>query len=373
MFAVSLCRDLHYRPGLCIVTVMPRQELDNEELLEEDVSADPQTEEAEAAREASVRIRRRLPGRRLDKYLRGRFPRLSRTMIQKMIKDGDITVNGKPAKPSYEPASGDRIDLTIPPPEPYEVIPEDLPLDIVYEDDHLLAVNKQTGIIVHPSKSTQTGTIANGLAYYAKSLSHGDDPFRPGIVHRLDKNTTGIMLVAKTDEAHWRLSLQFERRTVRKTYLAVVEGNPELDSDLIDAPLGAHPTMKDRHMVPGAHQMVLRKLAKHAVTEYEVAERYRGYALVHLHPKTGRTHQLRVHMSFIGHPIAGDTFYGGHHVSECHLTGSGGERPITSQQALHAYRIRFRHPISEAMLELEAPPPPELAHLIHMLRTHRQR
>jgi 23S rRNA pseudouridine1911/1915/1917 synthase len=350
---------------------MPRQEFDNEELLEEELSAEAETEAGEA-REVSLRIRRRLPGRRLDKYLRGRFPRLSRTMIQKMIKDGDITVNGQPAKASYEPAGGDRIDLIIPAPEPYEVIPEDIPLDIVYEDDHLLAVNKQKGIIVHPSKSTQTGTIANGLAYYARTLSHGDDPFRPGIVHRLDKNTTGIMLVAKTDEAHWRLSLQFERRTVRKTYLAVVEGNPELDSDVIDAPLGAHPTMKDRYIVPGAHQMVLRKLAKHAVTEYEVAERYRDYALVHLHPRTGRTHQLRVHMSFIGHAMAGDTFYGGHHVSERHLCGTGSDEPITSQQALHAYRIRFRHPISEAALELEAPPPSELAHLIHILRTHRQ-
>lgn len=351
---------------------MPHQPFDDEDLPEEELPAERQEEAQEGAREVSLRIRRRLPGRRLDKYLHGRFPRLSRTMIQKMIKDGGITVNGKPAKASYEPTGGDRIDLIIPPPEPYEVIPEDIPLDIVYEDDHLLAVNKQKGIIVHPSKSTQTGTIANGLAHYAKTLSHGDDPFRPGIVHRLDKNTTGIMLVAKTDEAHWRLSLQFERRTIRKTYLAVVEDNPELDSDIIDAPLGAHPTMKDRYIVPGAHQMVLRKLAKHATTEYEVAERYRGYALVHLHPKTGRTHQLRVHMSFIGHPMAGDTFYGGHHVSERHLTGSGSDEPMTLQQALHAYRIRFRHPISEAMLELEAPPPPELANLIHLLRTHRR-
>jgi 23S rRNA pseudouridine1911/1915/1917 synthase len=210
------------------------------------------------------------------------------------------------------------------------------------------------------------------LAYYASSLSHGDDPFRPGIVHRLDKNTTGVMLVAKTDEAHWRLSLQFEQRTVRKTYLGVVEGGPELDSDVINAPLGVHPTVRDRYIVPGVHDRVVNRFAKEAVTEYEVAERFKGYSLVLLHPKTGRTHQLRVHMSYIGHPMAGDTFYGGHHVSEKWITGEGSEGPLTTQQALHAYRIRFRHPISEAMLELEASPPEELAHLIRLLREYRK-
>ena len=169
-------------------------------------------------------MRRRLPGRRLDKYLHGRFPRLSRTLIQRLIREGVITVNRQPAKASYEPDGGDRIDLVIPPPEPYEVIPEPMALDILYEDDDLLAVNKPKGIIVHPSRGTQTGTLANGLAWYASSLSHGDDPFRPGIIHRLDKNTTGVLLVAKTDEAHWRISLQFERRTIREC-LARNEGN----------------------------------------------------------------------------------------------------------------------------------------------------
>jgi 23S rRNA pseudouridine1911/1915/1917 synthase len=319
----------------------------------------------------SLLVRRRLLGRRLDKYLHSRFPRLSRTLIQRLIKQGEVTVNGRPTKASYEPDGHDRIELVIPPPEPYCVIPEQIPLDIVYEDDCMLAINKQKGIIVHPSKSTQVGTLANGLAYYASSLSHGEDPFRPGIVHRLDKNTTGIMLVAKTDEAHWRLSLQFERRTIRKTYLGVVEGSPQLDSDVIDAPLASHPTIKDRYIIPGCHAGVLNRLSKEAITEYEVVERFRGYSLVHLHPKTGRTHQLRVHMSYIGHPMAGDTFYGGHHVSQVHLTGEGSNLPITNQQALHAYRIKFNHPILETTMELEAPPPEELATLIRLLRKHR--
>lgn len=342
-------------------------------LLNDELADKPLDTDCDEAQRVSLQIRRRLPGRRLDKYLHSRFPRMSRTLIQRLIKQGEITVNGKPTKASYEPDTHDRVDLVIPPPEPYEVIPEKIPLDIVYEDDYLLAINKQKGIIVHPSKSTQTGTLANGLAYYSSTLSHGEDPFRPGIVHRLDKNTTGIMLVAKTDEAHWRISLQFERRTVRKTYLGVVEGSPQLDGDVIDAPLASHPIMKDRYIIPGCHPGVLNRLAKEAITEYEVVERFRGYSLVHLHPRTGRTHQLRVHMSYIGHPMAGDTFYGGHHVSEMQLTGQGSDLPLTNQQALHAYRIRFTHPILETPMELEAPPPEDLSRLIHLLREFRKR
>lgn len=338
----------------------------NDELLEKQL--DTETDEAQRV---SLQIRRRLPGRRLDKYLHSRFPRMSRTLIQRLIKQGEITVNGRPTKASYEPDTHDRVDLVIPPPEPYEVIPENIPLDIIYEDDFLLAINKQKGIIVHPSKGTQTGTLANGLAYYS-TLSHGEDPFRPGIVHRLDKNTTGVMLVAKTDEAHWRLSLQFERRTVRKTYLGVVEGSPQLDGDVINAPLACHATIKDRFIIPGCHAGVMNRIGKEAITEYEVVERFRGYSLVHMHPKTGRTHQLRVHMSYIGHPMAGDTFYGGHHVSEAQLTGQGSDLPMTNQQALHAYRIRFSHPILEKPMEIEAPPPEDLGHLIRCLREYRQ-
>lgn len=346
---------------------------DNEDVVLNPELADrPLDVESEEAQPVTIYIRRRLPGRRLDKYLHGRFQRMSRTTIQRLIKQGVITVNNKPTKASYEPEAGDRIDLVIPPPEPYEIIPEPIPLDIIYEDEVMLAINKQKGIIVHPSHGTQTGTVANGLAYYAKELSHGDDPFRPGIVHRLDKNTTGIMLVAKTDEAHWRLAIQFERRITRKTYLGVVEGSPELDSDVINAPLAAHNVIKDRYIIPSSHHRWRAKLLKEAITEYEIVERFNGYALAHLHPKTGRTHQLRVHMSYIGHPMAGDTFYGGHRVSELSLTGRGSDEPITSQQALHAYRIRFKHPISEAQMELEAPPPPELARLIQLLREHRR-
>jgi 23S rRNA pseudouridine1911/1915/1917 synthase len=338
----------------------------SDELLERELPTD-----SDEAERVCIKIRRKLVGRRLDKYLHGRIPRLSRTAIQRLIKQGEILVNGRTTKPSYEPDSGDIVEVVVPPPEPYEVIPEPIPLDIVYEDDAILAINKQAGIICHPAKSTQTGTIANGLAYYAKSLSHGDDPFRPGIVHRLDKNTTGIMLTAKNDEAHWRLCLQFERRLIQKTYLGVVEGEPQLDADVINVPLAAHERIKDKYIVPGIRHRP--DLFKEAVTEYKVAERFRGFALMHLSPRTGRTHQLRVHMSYIGHPMLGDTFYGGHLFTEKTLCGEGSDDPLIAYQALHAYRIRFRHPITEQMTELEAPPNPQLQRIIDLLRTCRRK
>ncbi len=321
------------------------------------------------ARHVRLRIRRKLPGRRLDKYLHGRFPHLSRTTIQRLIRQGAITVNGGPTKPSYEMAGGDIIEMVIPDPEPPEVVPEDIPVDIVYEDDYLIAINKDEGIICHPARAEQTGTIVNALAFYANSLSHGQDPFRPGIVHRLDKNTTGIMLVAKTDEAHWRLALQFERRTIQKTYLAVVHGEMNLDGDTIDAPIGVHPVVREKFAVMIRENRI--NVAKNAVTHYEVAERFRDFTLVRLMPKTGRTHQLRVHMSYIGHPIAGDTMYGGRPISEKVITGEGSEEPFLTHQALHAWRIAFRHPILETPLELEAPFRPRLRKLMHLLRRAR--
>lgn len=330
--------------------------------------------EDEGGERVRLKIRRKLPGRRLDKYLHGRFFRVSRTAIQKLIKDGSITVNGRPTKPSYEMDGGDIIDLLIPPPQPYEVVPENIPLDILYEDDYLLAINKQTGIICHPARATQTGTIANGLAFYSKSLSHGDDPFRPGIVHRLDKNTTGVMVVAKTDEAHWRLSRQFEQRTTQKVYVGVAHGRIELDADIIDVPISSHPTVHDRYVASGLAERLggrfERNIGKEAVTRYEVIERFAHFTLVRLMPKTGRTHQLRVHMSHIRHPLAGDPFYGGSFVSQASITGRPGDSttPLIARQALHAAKLTVQHPIKETPLVLEAPLPEDMNRLIAALR-----
>ncbi len=271
--------------------------------------------------------------------------------------------------------AGDVVDIVLPPPEPYEVQPEDIPLDILYEDDFVLALNKRTGIIIHPARRSQGGTIANALAYYAKSLSHGEDPFRPGIVHRLDKNTTGVLIVAKTDEAHWRLALQFEQRTTQKTYLAVVHGEPEFDEDVIDAAIGQHPTVHDRYIATGFAERMggrfARKLGKSAITRYRVEERFGGFSLVRLFPKTGRTHQIRIHMSHIGHPIVGDPFYGGRHVSRRQVTGRPDEsdEPAFTRQMLHAHRLVVQHPIRGTPLELEAPLPPDLSELLSLLRS----
>ena len=333
----------------------------DDEILERPVPLDDDTTEY-----VRLRIRRKLPGRRLDKYLQGRFAHLSRTTIQRLIRQGAIKVNGAPTKASYEMCGGDIVDMALPAPEPIEVVAEDIPLDIVHEDEYLIAINKQAGIICHPARGDQTGTIVNGLAFYANQLSHGSDPFRPGIVHRLDKNTTGIMLVAKTDEAHWRLALQFERRTVQKTYLAVVDGQLALDADTINAPIGVHPVVREKFAVLVEKNKI--DIAKEAVTNYEVAERFRGFTLVKLSPKTGRTHQLRVHMSYLGHPIIGDSMYGGRAVSEFSLTGEGDKKPVISHQALHAWKIRFKHPITEQMMELEAQFHAPLRNLVNLLR-----
>lgn len=323
---------------------------------DEDILERPIPIDEDQAERVRLRIRRKLPGRRLDKYLHGRFPRLSRTAIQRLIKQGAITVNGQPTKSSYEMCGGDIVELVVPPPEPREVIPEDIPLDILFEDEHLIAINKRAGIICHPAHGEQTGTIANAVMFYANALSHGADPFRPGIVHRLDKNTTGVMLIAKSDEAHWRLALQFERRTIQKTYLAVVHGRPQLDGDMINAPIGVHPVVREKFAVMVNENRI--DIAKTAITYYEVTERYPQHALVRLSPKTGRTHQLRVHCALPGplglagpaaaaadpgRPILGDVLYG--------------DAASAPRLMLHAQVLTFSDPTDGRELTVESPPP----------------
>ena len=316
-------------------------------------------------------VSRRDPGRRLDKYLQGQLPRISRTVLQRYIKEGQVTVNDMPSKASYEPIPGDIIEVVLPPPPPSEVIPEDIPLDIIYEDEWILAINKPTGIVCHPAYAAQRGTVANAVAFHAERLSHGDDPFRPGIVHRLDKNTTGVMVIAKCDEAHWRISMQFERRTIRKEYFAIAEGRIELDGDIINKPLSPHPETTQRMILPTAASPPRQAMFKEAITEYRVHKRYHGYTTVNLFPKTGRTHQLRVHLASIGHPIVGDTLYGGHLVSEADLAGFGDADPLIEYQALHAARIRLVHPIKEKPLLIEAPLHAHMARIVDLLDKHR--
>lgn len=312
-----------------------------------------------------IQIKRRRSNQRIDKYLQGRFPRFSRTALQKLIKEGAVTVNEKVVKPSYDICPNDLIEVILPIPESTELVAEPIPLDIIYEDDHMLAVNKQAGLVVHPARGYTSGTLVNGLAWHCQQLSHGDDTMRPGIVHRLDKDTTGVMVVAKSDEAHWRLALQFERRRTHKEYLAVVEGEVHLDADRIDAPIGPHRHIRERYAVRP-------DTGKASITDYHVVERFRGFTLVRLVIHTGRTHQIRVHMSHIRHPVVGDDMYGARNLTVADIGGPGDDTsPIITRQALHAELLQVRHPISGEQVDLRARPADDIQRLLELLRTYR--
>ena len=302
---------------------------------------------------------------RLDKYLTGRFNQFSRSRLQKLIKEQGVNVNGKSAKPSHKLNAKDEIDLILPPRDIRELIPEDIPINVIYEDEEIIVINKQANLIVHPARSHTHGTLVNGLVHYANQLSTVNADFRPGIVHRLDKNTTGVMVVAKTDFAHWKVSRQFAERTTKKTYLAIVHGVPELSADCINQPLGTHSRIREKCAV--------RQDGKEAVTFYEVLEEFRGYALVKLSPKTGRTHQLRVHMQYLKHPIVADDMYGGKLVYDWQIedTEPAPAEPLMARTALHASQLELTHPVSNERMMFEAPLPEDMQKFLDKLRTFR--
>ncbi len=332
----------------------------------------PIAPDADGLEHLRIDIRRALPGRRIDKYLAGRVGKdVSRTALQQYIREGNVTVNGQVVKPSYQIRTADVIDLMLPPIKPQEIPPEPIPLDIVYEDEHILGINKQAGLIVHPARGNWTGTLVNALAYYfqknwrdIKDLPTTGEVFRPGIVHRLDRDTTGILLIAKTELALWRLGRQFELRKIHKTYTAIVHGLIERDEDIIDAPIGKHPKIREKYSVHRKTGRPYPVTTKEAITRYKVLRRMRGvgktqadFTLLELYPQTGRTHQLRVHAGYIGHPIVGDRMYGGGPIYRTQLQGRGDEAadPLIGRQALHARMIEFVHPRSGKKMVLEAP------------------
>jgi 23S rRNA pseudouridine1911/1915/1917 synthase len=293
--------------------------------------------------------------RRIDQFLTDRLPHMSRAGVQRLIDEGLVTVNGKTTKASYKIKTGDDVEMVAPPEPVNELVPEPIPLEILFEDEHFLALNKQAELIVHPARGRWTGTLVNGLVYYGKKWSTCNGDWRPGILHRLDRNTTGVMLVAKSDEAHWRLARQFENRTIQKTYTAIVQGSPELMADVIDLPIGRDKYVREKQAV--------RKEAnggRVAITKYEIQERFPGYALVKLTPKTGRTHQLRVHMSTIGYPMVGDNMYGG----RAYVSGDF----RFGRQALHAREITFVHPGTLQTMTITAPYPADITELLRILR-----
>lgn len=304
--------------------------------------------------------------RRVDKYLHNRFSNFSRAMLQRQIGAGGVKVNGKIVKPSFKLSPGDTIEMTLPQLPGREIEPEDIPLNIIYEDEDMIILNKQADMVVHPARSNTHGTLVNALAFYSDRLSSGLGEFRPGIVHRLDKDTTGVMVVARNDGAQWKIAKQFERRQVKKTYLAIVHGAPELTADRISAPLGIHPRVREKYAIRP-------EIGKESITFYEVIESFRGFSLLKLSPQTGRTHQIRVHLSYIKHPIVADDMYGGKLVYPWQLRDADAavEEPIISRFALHASTLEFKHPTTEKVVKFEAPLPQDMQNLLDMLRKYR--
>lgn len=273
---------------------------------------------------------------RIDVYVSGRLKDVSRSFVRKLIDGGDITVNDKNIRANYKTKINDSIRIIFPEPEPLDVKAENIPVDIVYEDDDLAVVNKPQGMVVHPAPGHYSGTLVNGLMYHLKSLSSINGVMRPGIVHRLDMNTSGLMLVAKNDRSHNFLAKCLKEHSINRIYYALVEGNIKDDSGVIDAPLGRNE--KDRKK-----RTVTYKNSKNAVTNYWVAERYGKYTLIKLKLETGRTHQIRAHMKYIGHPVVGDDVYGSK-TNKFKLKG----------QLLHSKSLGFVHPATGEYMEFDS-------------------
>ena len=281
-----------------------------------------------------------LSGERLDAFVARAVPELTRSAAQRLIEEGNIKRNGKPGKKNDKLVPGDIIDVTIPAPKEVDIVAKELPLDIVYEDEDVVVINKPKGLVVHPAAGHQDDTLVNGLLYaMGDDLSGINGELRPGIVHRIDKDTSGLLAVAKNDLAHTVLASQLKDHTMARTYEAIVCGSFREDSGTVDAPIGRHPTDRKKMCVTSRN-------SKEAVTHWEVVKRYRGYTHIRCKLETGRTHQIRVHMAYIGHPILGDTVYG-------HKKPELGQ----SSQCLHAGALCFRHPRDGRPVMVLAPLP----------------
>lgn len=318
------------------------------------------------AREIDIIVPDHKKKERIDKFLAHQIEHASRSKIQKAIETGLVLVDGKVVKPSYEVSPGESIHVTIPgAPRPHAG-PEAIPLDIIFEDDTLLVVNKPSGMVVHPAYGSYTGTLVNALLYHCTDLAAVGDEARPGIVHRLDKDTSGLLVVAKNEMVHRSLSSQFSHRTVERDYWAVVWGTFPHRSGLIEAELGRHRSDRKKFAVVSS--------GKPAVTEYEVLESFGFLSLVRLRLKTGRTHQIRVHLSHIGHPVFSDPTYGGRRIA----WGGGGTKQkrvvqellaVMPRQALHAKTLGFVHPISQRFMKYDSDLPEDMRALLEKVRS----
>ena len=287
---------------------------------------------------------------RLDAFLASSLDGLTRSQAARLIESGEVAVNGETAGKSYKLAGGEDIAVTLPEPEPVEAVPQDIPLDVVYEDADVIVVNKPSGMVVHPAPGHPDGTLVNALLYHcAGTLSGVGGALRPGIVHRIDRDTSGLIIAAKNDAAHQYLSAQLADHTLARTYECIVVGALREYRGTVDAPIARHPTDRKRMAVVAG--------GREAVTHWEVIARYPGYTHVRCRLETGRTHQIRVHMAYIGHPILGDTVY-----------GAKKEVPGLTGQCLHAVGLRFLHPRTHEVVELSCPLPEEFTRMLQKIR-----
>ena len=287
---------------------------------------------------------------RLDAFLASSLDGLTRSQATRLIESGEVAVNGETAGKSYKLAGGEDIAVTLPEPEPVEAVPQDIPLDVVYEDADVIVVNKPSGMVVHPAPGHPDGTLVNALLYHcAGTLSGIGGALRPGIVHRIDRDTSGLIIAAKNDAAHQYLSAQLADHTLARTYECIVVGALREDRGTVDAPIARHPSDRKRMAVVAG--------GREAVTHWEVIARYPGYTHVRCRLETGRTHQIRVHMAYIGHPILGDTVY-----------GAKKEVPGLTGQCLHAVGLRFLHPRTHEVVELSCPLPDEFTRMLQKIR-----
>ena len=294
-------------------------------------------------------------GERLDRFLAERLSGLSRAQVQRLVKSGAVTVNGRPSKPAYRVEPGDRVEVELPEgEEEAPVLPEPIPLDIIYEDEHLLAVNKPAGMVVHPAVGHASGTLVNALLAYCPQVADVGGLERAGIVHRLDKDTSGLLLVAKDPGTHEALQRQFKHRLVRKTYLALVEGQVQPREGIVEAPVG-----RDRR---ARKRMAVTRTGRPAITQYRAVEYFRRHTLLEVRPHTGRTHQVRVHLAWLGYPVVGDRVYGRRRQSL-----------LPDRHFLHARELVFTHPVTGEKLTLTALLPEELKAVLDRLREHESR
>jgi 23S rRNA pseudouridine1911/1915/1917 synthase len=303
-------------------------------------------------------------GLRLDIYLSGKNPDLSRSQVKKLVDEGNVQVNKIKTKVGYRVRIGDVVSLLKKEPKADQALPQNIPLAIVYEDPHIIVVDKPAGLVVHPAMGTDQGTMVNALLFHCRDLSGIGGVLRPGIVHRLDKNTSGLLVAAKSDEAHWELSRQFKQHQVHKVYKALVYGNPKEDEGLIDEPVGRHPTDRKK-------MSTRSRRGKDAVTHWRVLERYGPASLLEVTIKTGRTHQIRVHLTSAGYPVVGDSTYGSP------KRANAVDNPILraklkamKRQALHAAEIGFVHPATHQDMLFSSPLPEDIEATCAILRKY---